>query len=73
MLSIVGDERLRRIERLRGERVFADIARRGRKLHTKHFFVVTAKNKEGFARLGAVASRKVGKAVARNRVKRVIR
>jgi ribonuclease P protein component len=67
------DEGLRREERLRSEKEFEAIAKEGRRRHTKNFLVITRKNDQGFSRLGAVASKKLGKAVERNRVKRLMR
>jgi ribonuclease P protein component len=52
---------------------FQKILREGKKVHTKHFIVVCCKADHGTVRLGLAVSRKVGNAVKRNRVKRVIR
>jgi ribonuclease P protein component len=67
------DEGLQREERLRSKKDFEAIAKEGRRRHTKNFLVITRKNNQGFSRLGAVASKKLGKAVERNRVKRLMR
>jgi ribonuclease P protein component len=67
------DEGLRREERLRRKRDFETIAKEGTRRHTKNFLIITRKNDQGFSRLGAVASKKLGKAVERNRVKRLMR
>ncbi|MBE0598369.1 MAG: ribonuclease P protein component [Desulfuromonadales bacterium] len=45
----------------------------GRKFHTTHFVVYLVGNAEGVPRLGITASRKVGGAVQRNRIKRLLR
>jgi len=45
----------------------------GRKLHTPHFIVLTLHDPDHPCRLGVTVSRKVGKAVSRNRVKRLIK
>ena len=47
--------------------------RSGRSIHTRHFRLVVAPAPEAVGRLGLVVSRKVGKAWARNRVKRRLR
>ncbi|MBI5014738.1 MAG: ribonuclease P protein component [Deltaproteobacteria bacterium] len=47
--------------------------RSGRSVYTPHFRLVVAPAAEGVGRLGLVVSRKVGKAWARNRVKRRLR
>jgi ribonuclease P protein component len=66
-------EGLRREERLRKKGDFETIAKEGIRRHTKNFLIIARKNDRGFSRLGAVASKKVGKAVERNRVKRLMR
>jgi ribonuclease P protein component len=73
MLRQKKDEGLRREERLRSKKDFETIAKEGTRRHTKNFLVITRKNDRGFSRLGAVASKKLGKAVERNRVKRLMR
>jgi ribonuclease P protein component len=67
------DERLQKEERLRRKGDFATIAKEGVRRHTKNFLVIARKNDRGFSRVGAVASKKLGKAVERNRVKRLVR
>jgi len=67
------DERLRKEERLRRKRDFQSIARDGTRRNTKNFLIIMRRNDLGFSRVGAVASKKMGKAVERNRVKRLIR
>lgn len=49
--------------------------RRGKRVHTPHFVVVVLPNPEldGLRRLGITVTKKVAKAVGRNRVKRVVR
>jgi ribonuclease P protein component len=67
------DERLRKEERLRRKGDFETIAKEGVRRHTKNFLVIARRNDQGFSRLGAVASKRLGKAVERNRVKRLMR
>jgi ribonuclease P protein component len=45
----------------------------GCKLHTPHFILLIAKHTDIPSRLGLTVSRKVGNAVQRNRVKRMVR
>ena len=47
--------------------------RRRKKFNTEHFILILRKNDKDAKRLGLVVGRKVGGAVARNRVKRLIR
>jgi ribonuclease P protein component len=67
------DEGLRKEERLRRKGDFEIIAKEGVRKHTKNFLIIVRKNDRGFSRLGAVASKRLGKAVERNRVKRLMR
>jgi len=67
------NEGLRKEERLRKKTDFETIAKEGIRRHTKNFLIIARKNERGFSRMGAVASKKVGKAVERNRVKRLMR
>ena len=45
----------------------------GRRYHTRHFGVVLAPGATGSPRLGLAVTRRLGKAVRRNRVKRLLR
>jgi len=45
----------------------------GRRLHTRHFGVILAPGPTGAPRLGLAVTRRLGKAVRRNRVKRLLR
>ncbi len=45
----------------------------GKKLHTRHFVILWSEKGTERTRLGITASRKLGNAVARNRVKRLVR
>jgi ribonuclease P protein component len=47
--------------------------KRGRKLHCGHFLVIVLQKNCGPTRLGLTVSRKIGGAVARNRIKRLLR
>jgi ribonuclease P protein component len=60
-------------ERVLNRKDFVNLNRFGQKLRTAHFTVFVAKNGLGRARLGITASRKVGGAVVRNRLKRLVR
>jgi ribonuclease P protein component len=60
-------------ERLLNPADFVKVNRSGRRERTPHFTVVYTENGLGISRLGITASRKTGNAVARNRIKRLIR
>ncbi|MFH0808964.1 MAG: ribonuclease P protein component [Pseudomonadota bacterium] len=60
-------------ERVRRRPDYLHAARRGRRLGGDHFNVIVVRGPVEPRRLGITASRKVGNAVARNRVKRLIR
>ena len=72
-----GTARLRRTERLRDSRDYQRVGREGVRRASSHFAVVVGEERGGVASsgpvLGITVSKKVGTAVARNRVKRRIR
>lgn len=45
----------------------------GRRLHTRHFGITLAPGPAGRPRLGLVVTKRLGKAVRRNRIKRLLR
>jgi len=60
-------------ERLLKKQDFIDAAKKGKKFYTKNFTIFIKPNKLGIRRLGLSVSRKVGRAVKRNRIKRLLR
>ncbi len=66
-------ERLPREHTLRRSADYLKCYRRGRRLRGSHARLHYAPNELGHPRLGITASRKVGKAVVRNRLKRRVR
>lgn len=52
---------------------FLNLSKSGRKFHTPHFVVMSKENDRGENRLGITVSSRVGHAVARNRIKRLLR
>ena len=66
-------ERLPREHTLRRSADYLKCYRRGRRLRGPHARLHYAPNELGHPRLGITASRKVGKAVVRNRLKRRVR
>jgi ribonuclease P protein component len=63
----------RRNERIRRKKEYEAIYRQGIRRHTPHFTVITTRCPSGASRLGLTVSRKVGSAVKRNRIKRLLR
>lgn len=59
--------------RLRKRREFLAVQRGGLRVTTPHFIVYGRQNRRGTPRVGVTVSKKVGKAVVRNRVKRWVR
>ena len=59
--------------RLRFSREYAQVWRQGRRCHTAHLLVIALAGSAAGVRLGLSVSRKVGNAVARNRIKRWLR
>ncbi len=74
-----GSERLPRSSRIRSSRDFRRIGREGRRFASQHFVLLVGEparrpsSDRGGSRLGLTASRRVGNAVARNRIKRQVR
>ena len=58
--------------RLRKRPEFLSLSRWGKKFYSPHFLIITKPNERGEARLGVTVSSKVGNAVVRNRVKRLL-
>ena len=67
------NERLTPVERIRKKSDFTGLYRQGRRFRGRLFTLVFLKNGLGHGRLAVVASRKVGPAIVRNRVKRRFR
>jgi ribonuclease P protein component len=67
------DERLRPAERLRRRADYLRCYRIGRRRHGSFAILYFAPNQLGHPRIGITASRKVGKAVVRHRLKRRIK
>ena len=59
--------------RLRRRREFLLVQRRGVKLRSRHFLLLLHPNDLGHVRIGITVSRKVGNAVIRNRIRRLVR
>jgi len=66
-------QRLRRGDRLKKRYEFRQAQLRGRRIHTSHFLIVVEPNALQNTRLGITVTKKVGSAVRRNRIKRVVR
>jgi ribonuclease P protein component len=60
-------------ERLLKRPDFLRLTAAGNKFHTAHFIIVWSCAATGFSRFGVTVSRKVGNAVVRNRIKRMLR
>src|SRR4051812_24455863 len=65
--------RLLRSDRLRKRFEFRRVRNEGRRVHTASFVIQVAANTQSPSRLGLTVSRKVGPAVRRNRIKRLLR
>lgn len=60
-------------DRLRKRREYLEVYDKGERLFTAHFVLYIAENNLPYHRLGTTVSRKIGKAVIRNRIKRFLR
>ncbi|MFQ5541790.1 MAG: ribonuclease P protein component, partial [Candidatus Binatia bacterium] len=68
-----GRERFPKRTHLTRRSDFLSLSRGGRTVYTPHFIVISKANDRRVDRLGITVSAKVGKAVVRNRVKRLLR
>ncbi len=66
-------QRLARADRLKKRYEFRQVQLSGRRIHTPHFLIVVQPNALQNTRLGITVTKKVGTAVQRNRIKRVVR
>lgn len=68
----MGSETFQKKEKLRKKKDFSQ-AGRGTRYDSKNFIVLVSHNSLGIRRLGLTVGKKVGKAVKRNRIKRLLR
>jgi len=66
-------QRFRPDDRIRKRYEFRRAQLSGRRIHTPHFLIVVQPNALHNTRLGITVTKKVGTAVQRNRIKRVVR
>ena len=67
------DSSFPRYLRLLNFKDFVNVNRLGQRIHTAHFTLIVRQNGLGVDRLGITVSKKIGNAVKRNKVKRLIR
>jgi len=60
-------------ERVHNRKQYVNIYRRGGRVHSTNFTVILSPNPSGEKRLGVAVSKRVGNAVKRNRIKRLLR
>lgn len=66
-------QKFTKTERVRKRREYLTIQRKGEKVHLQHLLAFIKKNSSSCRRVGITVSKKVGKAVVRNRIKRILR
>ena len=67
------DRTLPRASRLRARKQFLEVYDRGQRVHCTYFVLFGVKGTTQQSRLGITATKKFGHAVARNRIKRLVR
>ena len=75
-MTVPPGERLRSFpasERLRTDREFREVVRKGARAHTTHYTVYRDSQGGGKRQVGISAGKRAGGAVARNRAKRLLR
>ncbi|MCK9230575.1 MAG: ribonuclease P protein component [Syntrophales bacterium] len=69
----MGTFSIRRNEKIRTRSDFQAVYKKGKRIHSKSFIVLLSRNDKGTARFGITVGKKVGNAVRRNRIKRLVR
>ncbi len=64
---------LTRADRILKRSEFIALSKSGRKVQNQHFIACFAPGRQSHCRLGVTVTKKVGKAVERNRIKRMVR
>jgi ribonuclease P protein component len=72
-VKITTSEGLPKENRLRSKHQFAEVFAQAKKRHGPHLLFLFRENGSGHSRIGLTVSRKVGDAVTRNRIKRLLR
>jgi len=60
-------------DRIRRPGEYRTLSKNGKRHYSDHFIIISRKNQIFRSRLGVTVSKKVGKAVTRNKIKRIIR
>lgn len=68
-----GGKRIQKRDKLLKRPEFIYLSRHGYSVHNRHFVVAYRLNQFGRPRLGITVTRKIGSAVVRNRIKRIVR
>ncbi len=71
--DLVGEFSFKKNERIRSQRDFLAVKKEGKRISTRNFILLVKPNGLHHNRLGIIASRKIGNAVRRNRIKRCVR
>ncbi len=71
--TITGRETFRRADRIRRRRHYLSVQKRGKRVHTENFVFVLLPNEAERPRLGITVTKRVKRAVDRNRIKRLLR
>ena len=72
-MPVLGPRAFPKSVRLRRRREFLQLQRQGQRRHSRSFVVIQTAGRARTSRLGVTVSSRVGNAVVRNRVKRLVR
>ena len=73
MILLSSCHTLRKHDKLLKRAEFIRLSKYGKKVHNRYFVVVSEPNQQGRPRIGITVTKKIGNAVVRNRIKRLVR
>ncbi len=66
-------QQFKKQDRILKRKEYVELSDKGKKVHNRHFVLIYSENSKEKSRLGITVTKKVGKAVQRNKIKRYCR
>lgn len=70
---LLGGNAYTKTDRLRKRSEFVHVIQQGRRVQNRHFIAIYCPGQKSASRIGITVTKRVGKAVTRNRIKRIVR